>query len=202
MKSLLPPELQAAWNVRDTVSRRERMAELAFAGYAIPRCGRFTDMARLGIPLVVYTDPFAHCGEGKSLWKPGDSPLWSFDAFCSEYLRPKNDGLKQAVSRRRLIMGYFECHLEYTSSTSWMSNVGGEYWIYVRPMELPGLRKGDLLPYPMYAVDEVWNSDDDGHMAVDLNVCPGVPLEVVNAVGRDKLAESVARFCRDRGLIS
>ena len=91
MKSLLPPELQAAWNVRDTVSRRERMAELAFAGYSIPRCGRFKDMVRLGVPLVVYTDPFSHCGEGKALWKPENAFCWSADAFCSEHVPDDGD---------------------------------------------------------------------------------------------------------------
>lgn len=128
MKSLLPPELQPAWDVRDTKPRRERLAELAFAGYRIPRCGPFKDMVRLGVPLVVYTDELAHCGEGKVLWKPENAFCWSMDTFCSEYVpddgdryTDRDDGV--VFSYRHLFVGGFRFHLRYESTASWMSNV-------------------------------------------------------------------------------
>ncbi len=196
MKSLLPPELQAKWDVRDTVPRRDRFRELAFAGYRIPRCGIYADMRRLGVPLVVYTDELAHCGEGKALWKPGDEVRWPKSAFCSEYVpdRFKEDGSR---SHRELVVGFHKFVIVYTSSQSWMSNVDGEYSV---EYHAPADRDHDLMPYPMYAIDSAIHQEAFYHF--DLNVCPGVPLEVVNMVGRDVLQQSVAKLCRDRGLIS
>lgn len=204
MKSLLPPELQAKWDVRDTVPRRDRLRELAFAGYRIPRCGLFKDMSRLGVPLVVYTDELAHCGEGKVLWKPGqESPggWW----FCSEYV-PDNSCLvalatNQTVSHRKLVVGMMVFHLRYTSD-SWMSNMNGDCRVDSHTTH-PVSRDNDLLPYPMYAVDYTrQESECDVTLThFDLNTCPFVPLEVVNMVGRDLLTASVADFCRERGLL-
>jgi hypothetical protein len=203
MKSLLPPELQAGWNVRDTVSRRERMAELAFAGYEIPRCGEFMTLQRIAWPLVVYTDEYAHCGEGKVLWKPGEPQGdWPGDAFCSEFVGDPDRRPSQSL--RNLVIGGFTVNLTYQSDKSWASNVNGEFLIHAQPICRPADRDEDLLPYPMYAVDMAKHEDSHNEpwVAFDLNVCPGVPFEVVNAVGRDVLTESVARFCRYRGLIS
>lgn len=204
MKSLLPPELQAKWDVRDTVPRRDRLRELAFAGYRIPRCGLFADMSRLGVPLVVYTDELAHCGEGKVLWKPG-FPTMAGWRFCSEYV-PDNSCLvalaaKQTVSHRKLVVGTRVFCLRYTSSY-WMSNVHGDCRVdghTTRPVS----RDSDLLSYPMYAVDYT-RQESEREVTLthfDLNTCPGVPLEVVNMVGRDVLTASVADFCRERGLL-
>lgn len=204
MKSLLPPELQPAWSIRDTKTRRERLAELAFAGYRIPRCGAFRDMVRLGVPLVVYADDCAHCGEGKVLFKHGGFiPDWPADTFCSEYMpddcdryTDRDDGV--VFSYRHLFVGSLRFHLRYESVASWMSNVNGQCNVLYGPEEFG--RDTTILPYPMFAIDYTLCRDTCYHF--DLNTCPGVPLEVVNMVGRDVLTESVAKLCRDRGLVS
>lgn len=194
MKSLLPPELQSKWDVRDTVPRRDRLRELAFAGYRIPRCGVFADMVRLGVPLVVYTDELAHCGEGKILWKPGQEPMGGW-WFCSEYVQDE-EGV--GYSRRMLVVGSWSFVLWYRSD-SWLSNVDGDCG--VSPNHFSIQRDSHtLLPYPMFSVDFTHTADGLCHH-FDLNTCPGVPLEVVNMVGRDVLTTSVADFCRERGLI-
>ena len=199
MKSLLPPELQSQWNVRDTVPRLDRLRELAFAGYTVPRCGMFADMVRLGVPLVVYTDELAHCGEGKVLWEPGHAFEWPMSAFCSEYMPSDIYHEHKSCHLRHLIVGSFRFQLDYFSRTSWMSNIDGDFSI-IQWWE-PGdwNRDKSLLNYPMFAVDFVGSERD---IAIDLNVCPGVPVEVVNMVGRDVLQKSVAEFCRSRGLIA
>ena len=208
MKSLLPPELQHNWSVRDDVPRRERFRELAFAGYRIPRCGLFKDMKRLNVPLVVYTDELAHCGEGKVLWKPGDlDPDTSVrQPFASEY-KPDmadhdgtdddDDGLGTlTVSWRELVVGKFKFVIKYTTRNSWMSNVDGDYEI---THHAPACRSADLLTYPMYAIDST--DCDDRFYHFDLNTCPGVPLEAVNLIGRDVLTASVREVCVEWGLI-
>lgn len=212
MKSLLPPTLQSAWDVQDAVPRRARMTELAFAGYAIPRCGEFSEMRRLNTALVVYLDERAHCGQGKVLWRPGETAEWPPSTFCSEFILSRdefNDDNKTAFSVRHLVVGHFFCVVDYQSSSSWMSNVDGTYEVRFLPPEmtkhfghpvLKTTRANDLLRYPMYAVDFVV-LDEGPDVAVDLNVCPGVPVEVVNAVGREVLRASLEDFCKSRGFI-
>lgn len=203
MKSLLPPELQPAWDVRDTKPRRERLAELAFAGYRIPRCGLFRDMVRLGVPLVVYMDDLAHCGEGKVLVKPGYKNADKFAPyFCSEYVPDDldDDTVSTVHSHRELVVGDYRFILSYWSSSSWKSNVGGDCKLISRVPGRRAMSDGDcLMPYPMYAVD--YTNHGEGFYHFDLNVYPGVPVEVVNMVGRGVLQDSVAAFCRERGLI-
>lgn len=191
MKSLLPPEWQHSWSIRDNVPRSERFKELAFAGYQIPRCGSFKNMSRLGVPLVVYTDEYAHCGEGKFLYRPGNAVVVNLDAFASEYMPyPNSFHPKQSRSKRFLVVGTTAFELEYYSETNWQSNVEGEFQLLNWNSNFG--READLFQYPMYAVDFV---GIDGCTAIDLNTCPGVPVEVVNLVGRDVLTESVRRFC-------
>lgn len=214
MKSLLPTALQSAWDVQDTVTRRARLCELAFAGYQIPRCGEFSEMRRLGVPLVVYRDERAHCGQGKVLWRPGEAVDWPPSAFCSQYV-PDSDGFENNyehegstqktslwVSRRELWVGRWMVELKYTSRVSWMANVGGEYEVVVGPTPSE-MRYRELIRYPMFAVDYTRVGDDwtshDYHF--DLNVCPHVPVEVVNAVGRETLRASIEDFCKSRGLL-
>ena len=198
MKSLLPPELQASWSVRDAVSREERFKELAFAGCRIPRCGKFKDMVRLGVPLVVYTDEFAHCGEGKVLFKHGGFvPEWSGDTFCSEYKPDALSTERSALSRRHLFVGGWLFGLHYKSSSSWMSNVDGGFLVLSKTKVNRGL---STIRYPMFSIDyTVDQAGDPFHF--DLNTCPGVPLEVVNMVGRDVLTESVREVCVEIGLV-
>ena len=154
-------------------------------------------MAGLGVPLVVYRDEFAHCGEGKELVRPGDLTLYDPTAFCVEYMPTQPPDGEASCSQRLLVVGSFAFELSYFSTSSWMSNVDGEFQLMNWNSSFD--RSGDLLPYPMYAIDFVGPLRDT---AIDLNVCPLVPLEVVNLAGRDALAGSVAKFCRDRGLIA
>lgn len=203
MKSLLPPELQSQWNIRDTVPRRDRLRELAFAGYRIPRCGMFADMARLGVPLVVYTDELAHCGEGKVLWKPGHAFEWPMSVFCSEYVPDIGSTDTVAVTYRELWVGNWRTTLRYASDSSWMSNVDGDFRVEDESVLLVRKQR-QLMPYPMFSVDytQVGEFGDTEFFHFDLNVCPFVPLEIINMVGRDVLQKSVADFCRSRRLIA
>jgi hypothetical protein len=177
----------APWDVRDTTSRDERFWELARAGYAIPECGTFSNLSRLNVPLVVYDDPYAHCGEGKRLWKPGDVGARS-SQFCSRFI----DTHERPKSSRVLRIGHFEFHLEYTSDDEWRSNVGDVTCTLLRHFDVS--REYDLIRYPMYAVDTVHDPLHERNVAVDLNVCPGLPMDVINAVGRETLRESLRSF--------
>ncbi len=135
--------------------------------------------------VVAYTDEAAHCGEGKAVWNkgrvnsnphmgmPGGDRFWKEkQLYCSAFLGPYPQlacyGHK-AVSLRHLQVGPHVFHLEYESSSSWMSNVGDG------TCEVVGveLDKGyhPKIRLPLFAVDFVLGREA---YAIDFNVAPGI----------------------------
>lgn len=185
------------WFVTDTKPRCDRLAELSRAGWAVPRNGPWSTLKRLDRALVLYTDERAHCGEGKELWPPGDPPPENPHVWCSEWVgesdRAKPDRTHSKTTRY-LYVGTVQVEIRYESDRSWMSNVGGTF----RVMPYQSNRdKRDLLRYPLYAVDAVERADYPYGYALDLNVCPGVPLEVFNLVGLGNLQAAYASFVEE-----
>jgi len=182
--------LIAGWpyDVRDTVTRRERLVELACNGVRIVPCGTVAALRKLNRPLVVYTDPLAHCGEGKVLLSGTALDTTDQTAFASVFLG--DPGAERFKSNRLLFVGDYCFVLTYESGF-WQSNVNGEY----RLEHAEHVTRGqDLFRHPMYSIDFVHDPVSDEDFAVDLNVCPGVPLDVINRFGREALVQSLQEF--------
>lgn len=178
------------WTEYDTVHRRVRFAELAAAGYATPRNGPFSMLKRLGVPLVVYVNPNSHCGRGKTLWRPGDGPVTP-DTWCSAFVGDPD--VRPARSLRHLFIGPHWFTGTYVSHESWMSNVEGDFSFSEQSFRRP---ETCLLPYGVCAVDVVLGGN--GAAAVDLNVCPGIPMEIINRHGRQQLAADLIAWEESR----
>lgn len=180
------------WYEEDVVDRQTLFLSLAFAGHPIPRCGRMSRLKHLDAPVVMYTNCYAHCGKGKELVLPGDPRFDTHpDYFCSEFLG--DPARRPSVSLRVLWVGEYKAVIEYRSAADWRSNVGGEFFV-LSVGRSPEERSRDIIREPMYAVDFV--SDPWRTVAVDLNTCPGVPLEVINQAGREELVRSLKEFKR------
>lgn len=180
------------WYEVDVVDRQTLLLSLAFAGHPIPRCGRMSRLKRLNAPVVMYADCYTHCGKGKELVLPGDPRFDTHpDYFCSEFLGDPTR--RPSVSLRTLWIGDYKATIEYRSEASWMSNVDGEYRV-LSVHHAPEERSRDIIRLPMYAFDFVEHRLRP--VAVDLNACPGVPLEVINRVGREELVRSLKEFKR------
>lgn len=122
-------------------------------------------------PLVVYTDPNAHCGEGKVL----------VERYSEWRLLPHLHGLpavaffeeSYGVSWRRLQIGRTVLWLEYRSTDDWRSNCGQS------SCTLIGREKAERdLKYPMHAIDFALGDELHG---IDFNTAPGIPLGVISA---------------------
>lgn len=167
-------------------SKQEQFKILKDFGYKIPPIGKAIDLIDSAWEkenqwnrfLVVYTDPNAHCGEGKILISKkdighlhlgmGGYALKVFmlqDSFSSAFLG--NPNIRPSVSLRQLHIGKHVFWIEYSSNDSWMSNVGDG------KIELVGVEKdtGFNAKYPLYAIDFVIGKE---MYAIDLNIAPGI----------------------------
>jgi len=132
--------------------------------------------------VVAYTDDAAHCGEGKELVTL-DSDGWRTNTtLCSAYLG------KPGLSWRKLHVGPHVFWIEYTSTESWMSNVGDG------TCEVIGVEMDfGITIYPLLAIDFVL---DDEMYAVDLNVAPGIKGSgVEKLLPAEQVVEAIRRWC-------
>jgi hypothetical protein len=165
----------------DGPTRREMFKLFEERDIHCPTHGR-VDYLFLDFPeVVVYTNEFAHVGEGKLLLskydleeiimnKTLDAEPCEWDGeflqrcFGSAFI---GDG---GYSKRHLYIGYESFVLSYNNADDWRSNVGDN--IEIRLLNESAMPRA--FEYPLYAIDFV-----DG-LAVDLNVSLGLkntPIE-------------------------
>lgn len=109
---------------------------------------------------VVYTDEYAHSGQGKLLIDRSQIPQYS-DTFASLYMPEK-----PSLSLKKIVIGDRIFWAKYQSSHDWKSNVGDYVELY-EPYE--GLRINNKL-FPIYTIDYVIGANY--WWAVDLNTAP------------------------------
>jgi hypothetical protein len=147
--------------------------------------------------IVVYTDEYAHRGEGKKICNIEDSIIECPDAYASVLLRNNQE---YSISRRELFIGNRLCLLTYVSLTdAWRSNCGHVVIIYegqrkfLGSCKIPFTRQpftnkvGTFIESPMFAFDYIEtpvasSSYPGGHperFFVDFNEAPGLPEQVV-----------------------
>lgn len=119
--------------------------------------------------LVVYTDPYAHAGEGKLLL-PYDLALAEHpDAYASEFIPQNITGT--GVSLRHLRIGRRQFWLRYTSQNDWRSNAG-EVTIEWLCEEKPKTTAfASVSPEPLLAIDFI-TGPEQKLLAVDYNTAP------------------------------
>lgn len=190
-------------------AKSEQLHILESLGFATPPHGRVEDVLdswweaeRTWVRWVVaYTDPAAHCGEGKELFNRGrirsnpdmsGRPRFTRERalFCTAFVG--DPFARPAVSWRRLQVGRRVFWVEYTSTASWMSNVGDGTCVVI----------GDAGvwpdgPYPLWAVDFVLGRE---MYAVDLNTAPGIRGSGVEKVlgGPEVVSEIEGWFARHK----
>ena len=176
-------------------SKPEQLAILNRAGIQTPPHGKVEDVIdhwweQEGYwirRVVAYTDINTHRGEGKELWKHRSHPLkleprMGYDAnnekaranhavYCSALVQGHDWSALRSRSLRLLQIGQKRFWIEYTSNTSWMSNVG-EGDCEVVDYELVTAKHPGLSNYPLYAIDFVQGLA--GKYAVDLNLSPQI----------------------------
>lgn len=119
--------------------------------------------------LVVYTDPYAHAGEGKVLLSVTAALAQHPDTYGSEYL-PQN-GAGTGVSLRYLRIGRRQFWLRYTSEDDWRSNAG-TVAIELLCEEAPKpVSEAKHSPEPLLAVDFIIGPNRT-LVAVDHNTAP------------------------------
>lgn len=118
--------------------------------------------------VVVYTDPMAHCGEGKQLMPLADALDQYPNHYASEYVPSQKSGC--GLSLRYLRVGTRFFWLRY-SSDDWRSNCGTVQIDVIS--ELNPLLISDQVAslHPIFAIDFV----PGGKLfAVDFNIAPGL----------------------------
>lgn len=130
-------------------------------GFLTPDFGKVKDLKSRHPFLVVYTDPYAHCGEGKELVSSDDPFLDDKqDYYCSAFV---GKHLDKSYSKRLLFVGEAAFEYWYSSTESWMSNVGDGQ---ITEAKRVYCARPPLTP-PLFAIDFV-----EGY-AVDYNTAPG-----------------------------
>lgn len=123
------------------------------------------------VNVVVYTDEYAHAGEGKI--------LISFQEATKKYhnhlfsLAVDTKGINKSTSKRYLSVGDYKIWLEYKSDHEWMSNCGDVEITILSADKTPS----NTLPMdfyrPLYAIDFV--EDLNGCLiAIDYNESPAI----------------------------
>ena len=119
--------------------------------------------------VVVYTDPFAHAGEGKIRCSYTEAMRDHPDRYASIFI-PQN-AAGTGTSLRLLRIGRRQFWLRYTSQDDWRSNAGDvsiEVLCEERPMALSLTQKQ---PEPLLAIDFI-SGPGNTLLAVDYNTAP------------------------------
>lgn len=139
------------------------------AGMQPPLSGFPKDLTQCS-KVVVYTDPLAHCGEGKILVNINEAIETYHDHFCSEWIQTHDD-LSKAISYRHLQIGNRAWWLKYEGEGSWMSNHADKVEVTILE-EIEPYEAFFTKHLPMYAIDYV--RDKASYLyAIDLNTAPG-----------------------------
>jgi len=130
---------------------------------------------------VIYLDPYAHQGDGKTVMKIREAVKLYPDSYASLFY-PRN------YSIRQLQIGRQDIFLKYSSDHPWKSNVGN---VQIEKVSAAP-RMGSYNEYfPMFAIDYIPFTEFE-LLAVDLNTAPLIkftpvedimsPKEIVNEI--------------------
>lgn len=188
--------------------RREQHRLLEDAGFKVPPHGLVQDVyyswwedeKKWVRAMVAYEDETAHCGEGKVIVSDRQlrvSPTMGYTSkaeherdrlsklYCVAFVGHHQQQWS-GVSWRRLQVGRDVFWIEYSSKTSWMSNVDPECKVIGRELNA-GFHP--VIKRPLFAIDFVLGKE---MYAVDLNFSPGMrgsgmedeisPEQVVGAI--------------------
>ena len=175
------------------MSRREMFPYFSVLGLETPKNGEVSTlapellsdvMAGHATELVVYTDEYAHCGDGKVRVRASDALRLYPDRFCSEYLSTSGSGAGRSLRYPQI--GSRKWWLSYWSDEDWRSN-SGEGGVSIINEEPAGYHP--LVPAPLFAIDFL--PIGSKRLAVDFNTAPGLgplrdvltPSEIVTLLG-------------------
>lgn len=168
---LFKPEIVWKRTVNNGIKRRDIFKTLDTVGLLTPLHGIVDKVVEAlkeekGKELIIYTDEYAHCGNGKIKLPVSAAMEWS-GCYCSEYIESQNEN---ATSYRILRIGNKSWLLRYIGYNSWMSNSAKEVDIEV----LSALRdiKTVMRNSPMLAIDYVIK--DNVAYYIDINTAPGL----------------------------
>lgn len=158
-------------------------------GFQVPRHGlaQTLYMRNSSDWLVVYEDPFAHCGEGKFLIQSSKAFVSYPDHYASEFIPTTANPLTHAVSYRLLLIGYTAFQLKYESD-AWMSNHAKNVSIELTGLICSREHIGEscfqeigsdidfsiINKYSLIAFDYVTDFSTGKSYVVDLNTAPGL----------------------------
>lgn len=151
--------------VTELVACREKYLHQTFRDPAI--AGKAIEALK---NLVVYTDEYAHAGEGKLLLSLSEALEHYPDAYASLHIPQTPAGT--GVSLRYLHVGRRRFWLRYTSFNDWRSNAGDVH-IELLTEESPGYHPG--VPEPLFAIDFLpYGMGSERLVAVDFNTAPAL----------------------------
>lgn len=186
-------------------SRKAALDVLRQMGLHVPYYDRIENMyALLGAfsPLiVVYTDPFAHRGEGKELTHISLEALQNHhNKTAMLYVKqPGPAGKGTMVSYRYLRMGTRKMWLRYESKDDvWRSNCGDvEITEISRPPTMQSAFHGESEPHPAVAIDFV-SSIGGRWFTIDYNMSPGIDhTPFTEKYSATEIVDSVKEWFRD-----
>ena len=171
----------------------EQLGLLYSAGFNVPKYGLVKDLVQSYRPdyVVVYTDLYAHQGQGKILYPVYKALQEKPDALATVFIPTSYDELVHAKSIRYLFIGNRVYTLDYEGIGSWMSNNAGETRITLRSPDFTNrdyfgyelgldLDLDNFSRYPLFAVDCVKHYATGEEYAIDFNSAPGLkgtPIE-------------------------
>lgn len=165
---------------RDGISRRVNLDTLVAMGCRVPPYGRVITLTPR-IPtvaskaLVVYTDQYAHAGEGKVLVTPQQALARHPYRLAMVYL-PPDEGV--GTSYRLLVIGRRGFWLRYRAAEDWRSNCGDGDIKLVEEVNPPT----NAVSLPLYAVDFVRYRNR--LYALDFNSAPGLSGTGIESIMR------------------
>jgi hypothetical protein len=196
---------------RNWVGRRKLLDVLGQAGFRLPLRGTARKVAgnTRRSHLVVYTDEFAHEGQGKVLLPAFEAAEEYAANYCTEYVGPTPH--RRATSVRILQVGNraFRGILSGTMKTgsTWRSNVADEVQARFTDSsgqlaEIKPIEAEVLKPYPLFAVDLV--PDEAGNLfAVDFNTAPRLGgTDLGTLLGAQVLTDLVREHVARHGLFN
>ena len=155
-------------------SKREQFNILEELGFKVPHRNLYKEIRRTcPAPVVVYTDENAHCGEGKILvWKNTQEEFDKYkDCFCSLHIPGSKKGGSHSIRILNILSRQFL--IQYKSEFDWRSNCG-DGTIECIGETKKWLHLNKKLNRKLWAIDLVFDIDNNEWVAVDLNYSPGI----------------------------
>lgn len=152
----------------DGPTRQEMFWLFDDLGLRTPARGNVIDFHYPSAPteVVVYTDPIAHCGNGK-LKMPYEAALEEYpDYLATEFIPCDSESI------RELHVGNRCFRLRYKSLEDWRSNVGEGEIEVLGEQPFPAYRA--KVPHAIFAIDFLPRPARGDELAIDFNTAPGM----------------------------